>query len=77
MAESLEPHALPKKMEKQRKRYFENSSIERTNANGQKELVKINTTLRIRPNEGDILVSKSPTTASVVSHIKPKKESYD
>ena len=74
IAEALEPHALPKKLEKHRKRYFAESTIVRKKQGQKPEKIKVNTTLRTRPEHSDILVSKSPTTVSVVSQIKPKQD---
>lgn len=81
LAEALEPHALPAKLEKYRKKFFDDSEVERTvtlkqlDDNGQPKTqvqrVKQATRLRYRPSNKDFLVSKTATPASIVSYVKP------
>ena len=81
LAETLEPHALPAKLEKYRKKFFDDSEIERTvtlkelDANGdpktQRQRVKQATRLRYCPNTNSFLVSKTATPASIVSYVRP------
>jgi hypothetical protein len=72
IAEALEPHALPEKLEKRRKKYFEKSGQKRKGKDGKSSDVKRNTTLRIRPSHSDILVAKSPADVGIVSYVQPK-----
>jgi len=73
IAEALEPHALPAKLEKRRKKYFEKSGRKRKGKDGKSSDVKRNTTLRIRPQHNDILVAKSPADVGIVSYVQPKQ----
>lgn len=83
IAEALEPHALPAKLEKYRKRFFDDSEIERTvtlnelDDKGQPKThvqkVKQATRLRYRPSATDFLISKAITPASLVTYAVPKK----
>jgi hypothetical protein len=72
IAEALEPHALPAKLEKRRKKYFEKSGQKRKGKDGKSSDVKRNTTLRIRPQHNDILIAKSPADVGIVSYVQPK-----
>jgi len=72
IAEALEPHALPAKLEKQRKRFFEDTEEKRKDIAGKSSKVKRTTTLRIRPDHNDILVAKSPAEVGAVSYVTPK-----
>lgn len=84
IAEALEPHALPAKLEKYRKKFFDDSDIERTvtlkelGENGipktRVELVKQATRLRYRPRLKNFLVSKALTPASLVTFVHPHKQ---
>jgi hypothetical protein len=72
IAEALEPHALPAKLEKRRKKYFEKSGQKRKGKDGKTSDLKRNTTLRIRPSHNNILVAKSPADVGIVSYVQPK-----
>lgn len=72
ISEALEPHALPPKLEKRRKKYFDDTEETRKDANGKTTKVKCTTTLRIRPDHKDILVAKAPAAVGVVSYVTPK-----
>lgn len=84
IAEALEPHALPAKLEKYRKKFFDDSEVERTvklkeldengNPKTRVELVKQATRLRYRPRSKDFLVSKALTPASLVTFVHPHKQ---
>jgi hypothetical protein len=79
IAEALEPHALPTRLEKYRKRFFEDSEVERQvteqQADGTEtrrtELIKQATRLRFRANSNDFLLSKAASDASLVTYAKP------
>ncbi|EDM69387.1 hypothetical protein RAZWK3B_11632 [Roseobacter sp. AzwK-3b] len=77
LAESIEPHTLPQKLEPYRQKFFTPAIVEidTADANGSisasKTHVKQNTQLRIRPDHGDILVSHIVTDAGLVTRIKP------
>lgn len=81
IAEALEPHALPARLEKYRKRFFEDSEVEREvtrkdesgNPVTKTELVKQATRLRYRPSTNDFLLSKTLTDASLVTVARPKR----
>ncbi|MGY6549451.1 MAG: hypothetical protein ACXIU7_10675 [Roseinatronobacter sp.] len=83
IAEALEPHALPAKLEKYRKKFFDDSEVERQvklkeldengNPKTKIELVKQATRLRYRPSSKDFLISKAASEASLVTYAKPKK----
>lgn len=82
IAEALEPHALPAKLEKYRKKFFDDSEVERTvtlkeldengNPKTQVQNVKQATRLRYRPSATDFLISKTATSASLVTYAVPK-----
>lgn len=86
IAEALEPHALPAKLEKYRKKFFDDSEVERTitlkeldengKAKTQVQRVKQATRLRYRPSSKDFLISKTATPASLVTYAYPHK-SFD
>jgi hypothetical protein len=81
IAEALEPHALPAKLEKYRKKFFDDSEIERTvtlkelddkgQPKTQVQRVKQATRLRYRPTAADFLISKAATPASLVTYAVP------
>jgi hypothetical protein len=83
IAEALEPHALPAKLEKYRKKFFDDSTVECTVT--LKELdedgkfktevknIKKTTRLRYRPATEDFLVSKAATDASITTYVRPHK----
>lgn len=83
IAEALEPHALPAKLEKYRKKFFDDSEIERTvtlkelddkgQAKTQVQKVKQATRLRYRPSVANFLISKTATPASIVTYASPLK----
>ena len=84
IAEALEPHALPEKLEKYRKKFFDDSEIERTvtlkelDDKGQPKTrttrVKQATRLRYRPKSKDFLISKAITPASLVTYVHPNTQ---
>lgn len=82
IAEALEPHALPARLEKYRKRFFDDSDYEveitKKDADGKEvkstELAKQSTRLRFRPITNDFLVSKAHTDASLVTYVRPNKK---
>ena len=84
IAEALEPHALPAKLEKYRKKFFDDSTVERTvtlkelDENGKPKTrvtaVKQATRLRYRPSTKDFLISKAITDASLVTYVRPHKQ---
>jgi hypothetical protein len=86
VAEALEPHALPAKLEKYRKKFFDDSEVERTitlkelddkgNPKTQVQKVKQATRLRYRPAFKDFLISKTAAPASLVTYAHPHK-SFD
>ena len=81
IAEALEPHALPAKLEKFRKKFFDDSEVERTvtlkelddqgNPKTEVQKVKQATRLRYRPPTKDFLLSKCIAPASVVTYVRP------
>lgn len=83
LAEALEPHALPAKLEKYRKKFFDDSVVERTvtlkeldehgKPKTQVQKVKQATRLRYRPTTKSFLVSKATTPVSLVTYAKPHK----
>jgi hypothetical protein len=82
VAECLEPHSVPAKLEPYRKKFFAPSIIKSTppapdpNKPNQKipkpEYIQQSTRLRIRPKHNDILLSNAASKASLTTHIKPK-----
>jgi hypothetical protein len=82
IAESIEPHSIPPKLEPFRKKFFAPSVVKRTRReidpnDSTKTInttfyVKQSTRLRIRPNQDDILLSNGASDASLTTHIKPK-----
>jgi hypothetical protein len=83
LAEALEPHALPSKLEKYRQKFFDDSEVERTvtlkelddkgQPKTQVQRVKQATRLRYRPSTKGFLVSKTATPASIASYVTPHK----
>lgn len=81
IAEALEPHALPAKLEKYRKKFFDDSEIERTvtlkelddkgQPKTQVQKVKQATRLRYCPSVANFLISKTATPASIVTYASP------
>jgi hypothetical protein len=84
IAEALEAHALPAKLEKYRKKFFDDSEVERTitlkeldehgKAKTRVELVKQATRLRYRPQSNDFLLSKAISPASIVTYARPNTD---
>lgn len=84
IAEALEPHALPAKLEKYRKKFFDESGVKRPGSTeeGQDdqvgttkaERVKEATRLRYRPATKDFLLSKAMAPASVVTYVRPHND---
>jgi hypothetical protein len=74
IAEAIQPHAVPAKLEKYRKKFFDESKyIERIQADGTKEKVRESTTLLVDGKNNEIIITKTPRKASCVTHVKPKK----
>jgi hypothetical protein len=82
VAECLEPHSVPAKLEPYRKKFFAPSIVKRTREEPdpndptktikKPEYIKQSTRLRIRPQHNDILLSNAASDASLTTHIKPK-----
>jgi hypothetical protein len=82
IAECLEPHAIPAKLEPYRKKFFAPSIVKRTREEvdpndasktvKKSYFIKQSTRLRIRPRQNDILLSNGASEASLTTHIKPK-----
>nr|WP_213394434.1 hypothetical protein [Yoonia sp.] len=74
IAEAIQPHAIPAKLEKHRKNFFDKSKfVERIQADGTKEKVRESTTVLIDGKTNEIIITKTPRKASCVTHVKPKK----
>ena len=74
IAEAIQPHAVPAKLEKYRKKFFDESRyIERIQADGTKEKVRESTTVLVDAKNNEIVITKTPRKASCVTHVKPKK----
>lgn len=81
LVEALETHALPLKLEKYRKKFFDDSEVERTvtlkaldkNGKPKTEVQKVKqaTRLRYRPTTKDFLISKAASEASLVTYATP------
>lgn len=81
IAEALEPHALPARLEKYRSKFFDKSTVERTvttkklDEDGkpltETQYVTRATKLRYRPSSNDFLISKAISEASLVTYVKP------
>ena len=73
LAEAIQPHAVPAKLEKHRKKFFDDSKyVERIQADGSKQKVKESTTLLVDGKSNEIIITKTPRKASCVTHVKPK-----
>lgn len=74
IAEAIQPHAIPAKLEKYRKSFFDKSKyVERIHADGTKEKVRESTTVLVDGKKNEIVITKTPRKASCVTHVKPKK----
>lgn len=74
IAEAIQPHAIPAKLERYRKTFFDKSKyVERLQPDGTKEKVRESTTVLIDGKKNEIVVTKTPAKATCVTHIKPKK----
>lgn len=74
IAEAIQPHAIPAKLEKYRKSFFDKSKyVERIHADGTKEKVRESTTVLVDGKKNEIIITKTPRKASCVTHVKPKK----
>lgn len=74
IAEALQPHTLPAKLEKYRKRFFDASqTVTRTDSTGKTVHVPCNTTLLVRPSHNDLVVTKTPFKTTAVTHVIPKR----
>ena len=73
VVEALTPHAVPPKLEKYRKKFFDKSrSVKRVQADGTKQKLPESTSLLIDPSSNEIIVTKSPKRVTCVTHVKPK-----
>ena len=74
IAEAIQPHAIPAKLEKYRKSFFDKSKyVERIQDDGTKEKVRESTTVLVDGKKNEIVITKTPRKASCVTHVKPKK----
>lgn len=74
IAEAIQPHAIPAKLERYRKTFFDKSKyVERIHADGTKEKVRESTTVLVDGKKNEIVITKTPAKATCVTHIKPKK----
>lgn len=74
IAEAIQPHAIPAKLEKYRKTFFDKSKfVERIQPDGTKEKVRESTTVLVDGKKNEIIVTKTPRKASCITHVKPKK----
>lgn len=74
IAEAIQPHAIPAKLEKYRKSFFDKSKyVERIQDDGTKEKVRESTTVLVDGKKNEIIITKTPRKASCVTHVKPKK----
>jgi hypothetical protein len=73
IAEAIQPHAIPAKLEKYRKNFFDKSKyVERLQADGTKEKVRESTTVLVDGKKNEIIITKTPSKATCVTRIKPK-----
>ncbi len=85
IAEAIQPHAIPAKLEKYRKSFFDKSSfvsrpktVKRRNDDGTEETVTIqdkvreSTTVLVDGKKNEIVITKTPSKATCVTRIKPK-----
>lgn len=74
IAEAIQPHAIPAKLEKYRKTFFDKSKyVERLQPDGTKEKVHESTTVLLDGKTNEIVITKTPRKATCVTHVKPKK----
>ena len=73
LAEAIQPHAIPAKLEKYRKSFFDKSKyIERLQPDGTKEKIRESTTVLIDGKKNEIIITKTPSKATCVTRVKPK-----
>lgn len=73
IAEAIQPHAIPAKLEKYRKSFFDKSKyVERIQDDGTKEKVRESTTVLVDGKKNEIIITKTPSKATCVTHVKPK-----
>jgi hypothetical protein len=81
LVESIQPHALPAHLEKYRDRFFDTVAVMAADADDpsvqHEQQLTSSTTLRVRPQNGDILVSKNHASASLVSLVRPNFQLLD
>lgn len=74
IAEAIQPHAIPAKLERYRKTFFDKSKhIAVLQDDGTKSKVRESTTVLIDGKKNEIVITKTPAKATCVTHIKPKK----
>lgn len=74
IAEAIQPHAIPAKLERYRKSFFDKSQhVERIQDDGTKEKVYESTTVFVDGKKNEIIISKTPMKATCVTSVKPKK----
>lgn len=85
IAEAIQPHAIPAKLEKHRKNFFDKSTfvsrpktVKKRNDDGTEETIIIqdkvreSTTVLIDGKKNQIIITKTPAKATCVTVIKPK-----
>jgi hypothetical protein len=85
IAEAIQPHAIPEKLEKYRKNFFEKSKyvgrikeVRKLNADGTVEIKEVNdkvresTTVLVDGISNKIILTKTPFTATCVTEVSPK-----
>ena len=74
IAEAIQPHAIPAKLERYRKNFFDKSKHHQVlQDDGTKSKVRESTTVLIDGKKNEIVVTKTPLKATCVTHVKPKK----
>jgi hypothetical protein len=85
IAEAIQPHAIPAKLEKHRKNFFEKSkfvsrpkTVKKQNDDGTEETITIqdkvreSTTVIVDGKKNQIIITKTPVKATCVTVVKPK-----
>jgi len=73
LAEAIQPHAIPAKLERHRKNFFDKSKlVERIQPDGTVEQVRESTTVLIDGKRNQIIITKTPVKATCVTTVKPK-----
>jgi hypothetical protein len=85
IAEAIQPHAIPAKLEKYRKSFFDKSkfvsrpkTVKRQNDDGTEETITIqdkvreSTTVLVDGKKNEIIITKTPSKATCVTRVKPK-----